>query len=168
MYEFNLDLAETFALHAAELAKKKNESINTKRVALYNALVSIEISLKHLLERAGWNRTSIKSLNHDLCKLLHSVAKCTINTKITPTHTRRVPASKLYAIEVVDVNGATGTVGGMVEGMYDPLQSASKYPNEIRYGATVKHFPADAVANLALKIVHWAKEHADSIKYDLF
>lgn len=164
MSEFSLELAEEFARIATMLTEKANASVNTQRAALYNALVSVELSLKHTLERAGWSHAEIKNLGHDLHKLLCAVVKLTILADIEPAHPRRIRASQLLAIEIAGTDGSSATVGKMIDAIYDPLEAASRYPGQLRYGKSIKHFPAEAVAMLATKIACWTREHVDTIK----
>lgn len=41
---------------------------------------------------------------------------------------------------------------------------AAKFPNEIRYGHTLKHFPASVMQQASLQLISWVRRHAPSIQ----
>ena len=44
------------------------------------------------------------------------------------------------------------------------VKSASSYPNEIRYGEAISHFPLELVLKMAKTILAWAKENMGTIR----
>ena len=63
--------------------------------------------------------------------------------------------------QVVDPNVGNGTVGALLK---CEEQGASKYPNEIRYGELVRHFPPMLMLDCASKICEWGKDNISKIK----
>ena len=79
--EFTKQLVE-----AADTLKGTGRSIEErKRAVLYLSLLSIEISLKYLLEKAGVFVKEIKKRRHDISALLLDLDGCEIETGIVRT-----------------------------------------------------------------------------------
>jgi hypothetical protein len=123
------------------------------------ALVACEIALKSVLESAGVELESIPK-THNLSKLLKMVSKRKVLVDIGNKNFQEVSASRLRGV-VVDANYANATVGNLMQAEQN---GASVFPNEIRYGAILKHYPALTVCNLGIALVDWVKEHQLSIK----
>ena len=43
---------------------------------------------------------------------------------------------------------------------------ASQYPNEVRYGEEVRHYPPEAMLGAAKAILSWADEHWEEIRLE--
>lgn len=156
MAEYNLDFAERM-LESSEylLSSAKPES---EKAAIYNSLLACEIALKSALELAGKPLKDIP-WSHNLSELLGLVTGCTLEVQVGDTF-RRLPATSLRA-KNVDPQYAKATVGHLLQA---ETLGASKYPNQIRYGETLKHFPASVVANLARVLINWVRQNAQTIE----
>lgn len=153
--EFTKQLVE-----AADTLKGTGRNIEErKRAVLYLSLLSIEISLKYLLEKAGVFVKEIKKRRHDISALLLDLDGCEIETRIV-SKKKFVPATGIRSL-VVNPAFAGATVGSLLEA---ELKGASKYPNEVRYGALPKHFPPDLMLECAFKVIEWAEWHGDTIR----
>lgn len=129
------------------------------RAMLYLSLLSCEITLKALLEKAGFTIKELKSRSHDLKGLLTDICFCEL-TGSGIGSSKPFSASKLLSQEVIK-NTYNGTVGALLEA---EATGASKYPNDIRYGDLVKHFPPMVMLECAIVVSRWAEENINSIK----
>lgn len=153
-----------FASKFAELAETTVagglDSVETRRVVAYISRVSMELSLKALLEHVGVPVNDIRKRSHDLRALLAEVDKCEVEVEIMPGVQQWVPASRLRA---VSINFLTFSVPlGIVVEAED--HGASVYPNEIRYGEVPKDFPPEALARTASVLADWLSEHWDAVR----
>ena len=139
-----------------ESSSIKEES---ERAAIYTALVACEIALKYALEISGKALSEIPK-THNLDKLLNLVCSCTVLAEVTNGKLTRVPATRLRSV-VVDSRYNNATVGNLLE---SEKYNVSMFPNEIRYGETLKHFPVETIQKLSSKIISWVKLHAETIK----
>lgn len=160
MAEYDLAFSEKLADTARLVADDGIDSIDAKKTVLYLSLLSSEISLKALLERAGQPLTSIKARSHNLKALLEDLDRCEVQAEIAPGKLKWCSASRLRAV-TIDPNFANATVGKLLEAEKD---GASKYPNQVRYGNCLKHYPPAVVSKMASEIVVWAKQHWNNIR----
>ncbi len=100
----------------------------------------------------------IRKCNHDLAQLLKAVGKCSVPFQSGDTIIY-VKATSIRAETVVNGN----TVGALIQDI--EKRKPSKYPNEIRYGNIVRHFPPEIVLNMAKQIIAWAKIQGKDITY---
>lgn len=156
MPHYDIDLADQFAVIAQSLANQPS-SPAAARASLYLSCLATELALKFLLERAGHDVQHIKNRHHRLVELLNDTGKCSISTNGYPQS-----AAAIRSLEVSDGN-VTSTVGQLLE-MAEADQDASPYPNGIRYGEEVRHFPPQAMAAVANQVVAFAREHGDTIR----
>ena len=70
-------------------------------------------------------------------------------------------ASRIRSI-VVDSTYADATIGKLLEA---EKYGASQFPNQIRYGDILKHFPPSTIARLSQKVVDWVSLHYDEIRW---
>lgn len=160
MAEFNLGFSEKL-IEAAELVASDGiTEFDTLQTVIYLSLLSSEISLKTLLEQAGYSVKVIRKCSHDLKQLLDSLGSCEVKVEIVPGNLRWVSASRLRG-KVVDPAYGDATVGAMIE---KAEKEASVYPNKIRYGESIQHFPPELVLKMAKTIFDWAKENIGNIK----
>ena len=153
---FGKKLAETARMVAAEgLAE-----LDAQRTVLYLSLLSTEIALKAMLERAGKPVCNIHARSHRLAELLSDLGQCKVEVEVAPGTKQYVPASLIRAIPL-NHGGAQSTVGAVVDA---ESQGASTYPNHVRYGEILHHFPAEVVAQMATKVSAFACEHWRSIR----
>lgn len=159
MCEYDIHLADELAIVASGVAATQLTSVSQERMRLYLALLSLELSLKAMLERAGFAVPDIRKMNHGIKLLLSEIDRCTIEVDIRGGCVQRVPASRLRSV-VISSGAEIGTVGQMV----DRLDEVSTYPNKIRYGGHLRHFSSSLVANAARKTNDFAKLHWTSIQ----
>ena len=152
-----------FSLRLIEAARSffDNDKIEdeTGRAVLYLSLLSCEISLKALLEKAGISVEELKKRSHDISGLLKDLCSCDlIGTGIAGSkpHT----GSRLLSVEV-SPKFSNVTVGALLK---FEEQGGSKYPNEIRYGELVKHYPPSLMLDCATKVYEWSQGNISKIK----
>lgn len=155
MAEYNVGFAKELITAAKSIHLNSTSSIEKQRAVLYLSLLSCEISLKALLESAGFSVKQIISLSHNLSTLLEKVGSCKVKDKA-----RWVPVTRIRAI-VADQRFPDATVGRLLDAEKD---GASKYPNNIRYGDLVRHFPSEAMLNTAIHVAAWVTQHIGQIR----
>ncbi len=157
--EYSLEFSQRLIDAAKSFIKKDEVDDETGRAVLYLSLLSCEISLKALLEQAGYTIKELKKRSHNFIGLIEDLCHCDLQgTGIAGS--KPFSAAKLLSQEV-DPNIGNGTVGALLKG---EEKGASKYPNEIRYGELVRHFPPMLMLDCASKVVEWAREHIAIIK----
>jgi HEPN domain len=149
MPEYNISFGEKLVEVANLVVADGLDDPESKRVVLYLSLLSTEISLKAMLEKSG---KPVKK-THDLAKLLGELALCKVEVEIYGT-TRFDTASRLRACTLSEGEGEI-TVGKLI----DECKNASQYPNNIRYGNKLKHFPPTVVAQMASVVAAFARKH---------
>lgn len=157
--EYSLDFARVLIDAAQRSRAKLGLYPDAKRAVLYLSLLSIEISLKYLLEKAGVPVADIRKQSHKLEALLDGLGKCEVRSSIGADE-RWVPASRIRS-RVVNPAYHGATIGSLLEG---ESKGASKYPNEIRYGDSPHHFPSELMLECAVKVVEWAQDYSGSIR----
>jgi|GEM_PF-1234057 len=158
---YSLEFGERLIDAADSLATEKNTSDEVGRAVLYLSLLSCEISLKALLEKAGFSVKELKSLSHNLSGLAKKICLCELkDTGIGCS--KNYSASRLLSKEVI-INTSNGTVGTLLNAEND---GASKYPNEIRYGELIRHFQPLEMLACAKVVSVWAKENINYINFD--
>ena len=160
MTEYPLGLARKFAEAAQLVAAQGLIDIDERRVVAYNSRISMELSLKSFLERAGMPVSTIVGLQHRLRDMLREVDKCSVQAKIGDSN-HAVAASRLRAVTVT-VHGQQITAGHVLEA---EEHGASRYPVELRYGAPPRDFPAETLVAAAGAIVEWVDAHADGARW---
>lgn len=156
MSEYNLEFAEAMAESSGLILRSDSLPAEGQRAALYTALVACEIALKYALAQAG---VSVPK-THDLSKLIGLVSDCSVEEEITKGVIKRVPASRIRGVHASKDYG-DATLGKLLEA---EEFGASKFPNEIRYGHTLKHFPASVVQQASVQLISWVRRHAPSIQ----
>jgi hypothetical protein len=153
-----------FAAKLAEVADKVDEddpwAYDARRVTVYLSRLSAEITLKALLEKAGFPVSHIKSRNHNLKHLLNDVSSCEVLEEVTKGKTLWVPASKVRTV-CLDL--------GFMQLPIDTIicaeeKGTSRYPNEIRYGSNVVDFDPSFVSGMAISLAKWAEENFNYIR----
>lgn len=159
MPEYSIEFSKSLVKAAQSLLPDCESSFDSKRAVLYLSLLSSEISLKGLLETAGKPVVEIIRCQHRLTDLLNEIDKCFVNVKVSPGRPERVwiPATSIRA-KTIKVGSTVSTVG---EFLTSENNGASQYPNEVRYGPKVVHFPPEAALTAAQLIISWAEEHWD-------
>lgn len=160
MAEYDIAFGERLAETARIVAADGLEQLDAQRTVLYLSLLSVEITLKALLEHAGIPVTEIRARSHRLAELLSDLGRCEVEVEVTPGGNHYVPASRLRSYTLIYGTGET-TVGAVIEA---ESQGASTYPNQVRYGNVLRHFPASVVAQMAERTSAFAREHWQSIR----
>ncbi len=157
--EYSLQFSQRLIDAARSFLDKGKVDDETGRAVLYLSLLSCEISLKALLEQAGYTIKELKKRSHDFKGLIKDLCFCDLlGTGIAGS--KPYSGAKLLS-QVVDPNIGNGTVGALLE---CEEQGASKYPNEIRYGELVRHFPPLLMLDCASKVCEWSKDNISIIK----
>ena len=157
MTEYSLGFAREMADASKSLSSYKTGKEDADRAIIYMALVACEIALKAALENAGMALSDIRSRGHNLSALLEQVSLCSVQVSIGGGSFTHAPASRLRSLIVTD-KYSDATVGKLLSA--EDL-GASKFPNEIRYGDTLRHFPSSVLADLACKVVEWSLVHTN-------
>jgi hypothetical protein len=76
--------------------------IDAQRTVLYLSLLSVEITLKAMLEQAGIPVSQIRAHSHHLAGLLSDLGRCEVEVEVAPGARRYVPASRLRACTLSD------------------------------------------------------------------
>jgi HEPN domain-containing protein len=153
---FSEKLADTARL----VADDGLESFEAKQTVLYLSRLSSEIALKALLEKAGKPVNEIRACSHNLGALLKDIGKCEVQIEIAPGRLIWDKATRLRAV-TIDPNYANATIGTLLEA---EKTGASKYPNQIRYGNSLKDYPPEMVLKMASEIISWANQHWNRIR----
>ena len=159
MPEYDLSFARKLAETAALLAAQGLTTLEARRTALYLSLLATEIGIKAMLEQAGEPVANIRKRSHNLGALTRELGKCKVKIELAPGVQKSVSAAKIRAIEVGDDSGKV-TVGKILDA---EAQGASIYPNQIRYGPLLRHYPAEVVVRMAGEVVAFAEKHWSTI-----
>jgi hypothetical protein len=159
--EYDIAFAEKLAAVANTVATDDVSPLDAQRTVLYLSLLSTEISLKAMLERAGKPIAEIRAHSHRLSELLADVGRCEVEDEIVPGCRMYVSATRLRSHELNQGEART-TVGAVIDA--EKEQNASCYPNQVRYGDVLKHFPAQVVAQMAEIIATFARHHWNTIR----
>lgn len=156
MREYNLEFAEAMAESSGLILRSESLPEEGQRASLYAALVACEVALKYALAEAG---ISVPK-THDLAKLIGLVSNCSVEVQDSNGRIKRVPASRLRSISA-SFDYSDATLGKLLEA---ERFGASKFPNEIRYGHTLRHFPASVIQQASIQLISWVKHYAPSIQ----
>jgi hypothetical protein len=131
------------------------------RTVQYLSLLSLEITLKALLEKSGMPVTCIKKCSHNLDLLHTHICYCEFEEDNGNGKHYWTSAAAIGCTKIQISNGAETTSGKMLLG---ERQGASKYPDNIRYGEVISHFPPEALLLAAEAMLKWANNHWASIR----
>lgn len=159
MSEYNLGFSEKLIDAAKVVFDDGLNSVDAARTVIYLGLLSCEITLKSLLERAGMSVKDIKKYSHNLNGLLNAVRACEIHEDIGNGIFKWIPASRLKSLPINTSDGKT-VVGKILSA---ESSGASNYPNEIRYGEGFRHYPPEAIIQTAISILSWTQNHWDRV-----
>lgn len=160
MSEYDIAFGEKLAETAHMVAAEDCGTLDAQRTVLYLSLLSAEITLKAMLEHAGKPILDIRARSHCLAKLLSDLSQCEVEIEIAPGTRRYQPASRLRSC-TIEFGSAQTTVGKVIDA---ENIGASIYPNQIRYGDALRHFPAEVVVRMASSILKFAHEHWHSLR----
>lgn len=151
--EYSLKFSERLIEAAKCLAKQTPLKEDADRAILYLSLVSCEISIKALLEKAGYSVKHLKKRAHSFSKLKRDLGFCDFQGKHST-------GARLFS-KSPDPKFKIMTVGKLLD--FEET-TASKYPNEIRYGDVIEHYPPDLMLKCAIEVNKWANKHIPIIK----
>lgn len=160
MSEYSLEFSQKLIEADELLGPVVEEDLEGKRATLYLSLLSAEITLKAALEKAGKPVREIRKHSHNLASLLAELGDCEVEVNITSTDRRMVSAARIRSVPV-DQQFSNATVGTLLSG---EKQGASVYPNQIRYGESLTHYPPGVMLQAAKEAKAWVIEHFDSIR----
>lgn len=155
MPEYDISFADKLSQVACQVLADGIEEIEAQRTVLYLSLLSTEIALKAMLEKAGKPIAGIRSRSHNIAGLLSDLDHC--NVCVEDSHS--LSASRIRAIEL-SYGVAKITVGAVIDVASD---HASRYPGEVRYGERLSHYPATTMAQLSTSVVLFAKTYWASL-----
>ncbi|MGI0133726.1 MAG: hypothetical protein ACREBW_02050 [Candidatus Micrarchaeaceae archaeon] len=161
MTAYNLGFAKQMNRAAELLTSPRVKEFDEAQAVAYMNLVAIEVAMKAMLEKAGWDAKHLRKRSHDLKGLLKDICSTEIYMEIAPSHLRYVSAARLCSLSVKDTNGAKGTVGAVIDA---EARGASKYPNELRYGDNFRHFSPKVLTESAKAVIDFAETYWNSIR----
>ncbi|PSW63715.1 hypothetical protein C0W54_03675 [Photobacterium kishitanii] len=150
--EYSFDFAARMIDSAECLFNSHADKEESGRAILYLSCLSCEISMKALLEQTGYTTKELRHFSHKLPYLLAEISTC--------EHRKSDHRASSIRSKVVIENTADGTVGTLLASQ---VENASTYPNEIRYGEVVTHFPPEAMLNCAKVVLRWCLENQNSL-----
>jgi hypothetical protein len=155
MPQYDMDFAEKLSQIARLVLENGVEETEDQRAVLYLSLLSTEIALKAMLEKAGNSVVDIRRRSHDLAGLLNDLSQNTIVVELAPGEIYSVSASRIRAV-TLQQGAAVITVGGVID---NNSGNTSDYPNKIRYGERLRHYSPDTVVQLSEKVVAFARSN---------
>ena len=155
MPQYDVAFAEKLSQVANMVLADGIEEVEAQRTVLYLSLLSCEIGLKAMLEKAGKPVAEIRSRSHNLGDLLLDLDQCVVKSEVVPGQLWIVPASRLRG-KTLKYGEAEVTIGAV---MSTETDKTSKYPNEVRYGDRLRHYPPSVMAQMAAAIVTFAREN---------
>jgi len=157
MPEYSIGFAQEMSKASNAIVDAGFDSVDAQRAVLYIGLVSCEIAIKAALEKAGIPIVKVKASHHNLATLLKLLGTCSV---LLADSQRRVSATCIRSIVVNDAY-VNATIGNLLEA---ENLGASRFPNEVRYGDFLEHYPAALIACLSRKVVDWVNLHNDHIE----
>lgn len=155
MPQYDIAFAEKLSQVASLVVADGIDDVEAQRTVLYLSLLSTEIALKAMLEKAGRPVAEIRTRSHDIAALIRDLDSCKVCSEVALGETRSVSASRLRAITLHDAE-AEITVGTLIDNKFDDV---SLYPNEVRYGCRLRHYSASTMAQLSAEVVSFALEN---------
>jgi hypothetical protein len=151
--EYSLEFAERLIESAEALLSQNQEKPETGRTILYLSCLSCEVSLKSVLESVGFSVKHLKGRSHRLDSLVKDICECRfIDTGFPATAIRG---------KVVIPNTSNSTIGAL---LVSQLSECSTYPNQIRYGELVRHFPSTVMLECAKVVSAWCRENEHNLQ----
>ena len=156
MAEYSIGLVRSLLAAADQLLPETapTSTEDDQRAVLYLSLLACEITLKALLEQSGHRLPDIREMSHNLAALLDAVANCRVNEG------GRSRSASSIRVVASDKRFRNATLGHLLG---EEMQGASRYPNNVRYGDLVRHFPAPVMRDVARALLGWAEKHGATI-----
>jgi len=158
--EYDLAFAAKLAEVACEMQDKAPFANDSRRAVTYLSRLSVEITLKALLEQAGKPVKGIRARSHDLRGLLTDLSGCEVQIEVSPGTLAWSSAARLRAV-MIDLGAVHVPIGELITAEDN---GASQYPNQIRYGETVVDVHPTLLASMAAAAAEWAKENWKTIR----
>jgi hypothetical protein len=158
--EYSIEFGAKLAEVANFVVADGLDDPESPRVVLYLSLLSTEISLKAMLEQAGKPLCEIRNRGHNVAELLEDLGQCEIKVETDPGTRQFVSASRLRACSI-EQGEAQITVGRVIEA---EAEGASPYPNNVRYGDRLHHYPPAVVAQMASVVADFARKHWQTVR----
>lgn len=152
---YSIEFGDRLIEAANSFIVDNNQSDEAGRTVLYLSLLSCEITLKALLESAGYTVKELKKQSHNLSGLAKEICNCHL-TERTINNSKPLSASRLLSKPAQN-----STVGAV---LHAESAGASKYPDEIRYGELISHINPLEMLACAKETSKWAKENISCIK----
>lgn len=114
MAEYDIAFGEKLAEAARMVVAEDASTLEAQRTVTYLSLLSTEISLKAMLERAGKSVTDIRARSHRLAELLADLGRCEIEIEVSPGNRTYVPASRLRSRSLSHAE-AESTIGAVIK-----------------------------------------------------
>jgi hypothetical protein len=160
MAEYDIAFAEKLAEVAGLFVAHGLTDDEAKRTVLYLSLLSTEISLKSMLERAGESVTEIRTRSHRLADLLTDLGQYEVEIELTPGKCMCVPASR-FRFSTFKHGGVEVTIGTVME---VESRGGSTYPIKVKHDDVLRHFPSEVMAQMAATVAAFAREHWQNIR----
>ena len=133
MADYDIDFAAKLAAVANKVDENDPWAYDARRVTVYLSRLSAEVTMKALLEKAGFPLQRIRARSHDLRGLLKDLGDCEVEVEVAPGVRKWCPASRVRAA-VIDLELVHVPIGEIIDA---EDQGTSKYPNQIRYGEKI-------------------------------
>ena len=151
--EYSLEFSERLIESAEALLTQEQEKQEASRAILYLSCLSCEVSLKAVLESVGFSVKHLKRRSHRLDLLIEDVCICRfIDTGF--------PATAIRAKEVM-LKMSNNTIGAL---LVSHISECSVYPNQIRYGELVKHYPSNVMLECAKIVNAWCRHNEHNLQ----
>jgi hypothetical protein len=154
--EYSLEFSERLIESAEALLTHGQEKQEAGRAILYLSCLSCEVSLKAALESVGFSVRHLKNRSHHLDLLVEDICECRfIDTGFLATAIRG---------KVVIPNMSNNTIGAL---LVSHISACSTYPNQIRYGELVRHFPPNVMLECAKVVYVWCRQNEHNLQYNI-
>lgn len=160
MSEYDRSFGAKLAQVASEIDEKTPWACDARRLVVYLSRLSIEITLKALLEQAGQPLKDIRQRSHNLCGLLADLGRCEVEVN-GPTEGVKWSSADCLRAVTVDLGMVRVPIGELIVA---ENRGASKYPNQIRYGSEVIDIDPSLLASTALLAAQWANDNWRTIR----
>lgn len=154
MAEYSIGFAKNLISAVKKLKQENEKSIDAERAILYLSFLASEVLLKSILEHVGVPINQLKKMSHDIPKLLNRVCECTYYDATLGV----VSAVRLRAITLI-ADGLEYTVGKVLDTSDERI---SNYPNQLRYGEKLCHYPSFAVLNATEELYKFTIKNKDN------
>lgn len=125
------------------------------RAVLYYGYLSCELSLKTLLENAGFSPDDLKKCSHNFTDLLILVEACDV--PILGGKTKKDASIR-------SVCAVPGVYNSTVGDLLDSLPYANEYPSGIRYANNFDNYDPETMVGCAKGVLNWCRKNFDKLQ----